>query len=51
MTSLGLPHRGHSYVLTFGPEAERSSDYASIPKINDIYDAIGGYEGANFFQI
>ncbi|MDI1344214.1 MAG: hypothetical protein PSV22_08970 [Pseudolabrys sp.] len=46
-----LDPRGNSYVLTFGPEAERSGDYESIPKINDIYDVISSYKGANFFQI
>jgi hypothetical protein len=46
-----LDPRGNSYVLTFGPEAERSRDYESIPKINDIYDVISSYKGANFFQI
>jgi len=46
-----LDPRGNSYVLTFGPEAERSRDYKSIPKINDIYDVISSYKGASFFQI
>lgn len=46
-----LDPRGNSRALTFGPEAERIRDNESSPKINDIYDVISNYKGANFVQV
>ena len=46
-----LDPRGNSYMLSFGPEAERGNDCKSTPQINDIYDVISNYYGANFVQM
>jgi hypothetical protein len=46
-----LDPRGNSYMLSFGPEAERGNDSKSTPQINDIYDVISNYYGANLVQM